>query len=339
MSGKGRAGAEKNDMKKKNNLYAFIYTALLIIFTMLADVAGYAEESLGIALPISQNFYKKDGSLYQTNARVEYTLIPLESGNPMPAGSADNRYKVTLSGNEDTETSKLTFLTPGIYSYEYSTSKTPTEFPYTWEDETYTVTIYVKNNFSHMLIISNGDGNKVSKLSYEYTKKDSGKPEETTAKPTQPTTGDDGRDDPDPTPSPTAPQETSVPQTSPQETTSPETTPPETTAPILKPLPPGETTAPGVLPLPPGVDPYNPGDLAPGRYLVTEIDENGVPTHYILEISDPNIIVGGIVGGLASTGDNSYGTLWVITAVVSLLGIVVLVLAKRRNRIDEAGDE
>ncbi|GEM_PF-6986760 len=82
------------------------------------------------------------------------------------------------------------------------------------------------------------------------------------------------------------------------------------------------TTEPGVIPLPPGVDPDDPGDLPPGRYLVTIIDENGVPTSYILDVPVPQ-------GGLVKTGDNGIAPVLAGMFLVSGIGLGFMYIRRK----------
>ncbi len=99
------------------------------------------------------------------------------------------------------------------------------------------------------------------------------------------------------------------------------TTPTETTIPM--------TTEPGVVPLPPGVDPNNPGDLPPGRYLVTIIGEDGVPLSYILEVPVPQ-------GSLVKTGDEGTAVWMLIVMMAAAAGMFGVILCVRgRKESDE----
>ncbi|GEM_PF-3247413 len=108
--------------------------------------------------------------------------------------------------------------------------------------------------------------------------------------------------------------------TDPTKPTDPTTPTEETTVPV--------TTEPGVIPLPPGVDPNNPGDLPPGRYLVTIIGEDGVPLSYILDVPAPQ-------GYLPKTGDDGNNVWPMLLMMAGAAGIFGVVLYLRRRKETE----
>lgn len=66
-------------------------------------------------------------------------------------------------------------------------------------------------------------------------------------------------------------------------------------------------------------------ELAPGKYIITVIDENEVPLTYIMDIPAP-------LANLAKTGDNGIAVIWLILLMLSAAaGTSVLVYVKRKK--------
>ena len=84
---------------------------------------------------------------YKPTTAEKYTVVlePLDSGNPMPAGSKDGKYNLTITGAGKEDFPAIEFTTVGIYQYKIY--QIPGKAPNASYDHTvYTATVYVLNS-------------------------------------------------------------------------------------------------------------------------------------------------------------------------------------------------
>ena len=129
-----------------------------------------------------------------------YELSPLEAGIPMPDGTVENVYRLTIEGNKSVETDELVFYHAGIYKYKLMTSELSDTDGYECDEREYTVEVYVRNMEDGQLtapefIIRNQSGSKSEALVFSYELKDAeGEPSGPTEPPesTVPSTSETG---------------------------------------------------------------------------------------------------------------------------------------------------
>lgn len=189
---------------RKNKMNKVV--VFLLLLACLVSTTGFAVKAAGNAsvwLPVIQTVEVPDSTISEDEQSFEYTLTPLETGNPMPAGSSDNRYVMTLTGNEESEI-QIDYDRTGVYSYHF-TQKTEENSGFTCENKQYTITVYVKQNNGKLItdasVAKQSNGMKDSALKFanvydpELTKEQknvpsnnnktaNGEPEETTVQQT-----------------------------------------------------------------------------------------------------------------------------------------------------------
>ena len=96
-----------------------LYTVSIIVLTLIIIIAAAPITAYAAANPlpvtVTQIF---TASASSTADEFTYMLKPLESHNPMPAGSAAEGYTFTISGNNNVEISLPAAARQGVYRYE-----------------------------------------------------------------------------------------------------------------------------------------------------------------------------------------------------------------------------
>ncbi len=141
MKGKG-----DNDMSKGTSagkrITAFALMAICLTIMVIPGVA-YAD-SKTVAVDVRQEF-TKTGTNAAVNETFNYEMTPNETGNPMPAGSAADKYVFPITGS-NTASFSLTFVHAGIYQYTVKQAATTPQNGYTYDASVYTLIVNVSNN-------------------------------------------------------------------------------------------------------------------------------------------------------------------------------------------------
>ena len=75
-----------------------------------------------------------------------YVLEAMESENPLPPGSVDNRYFFVIKGSQKISLETLTFTEVGEYHYQLRLAEIKTDKAFTCDQEVYELTVYVTEN-------------------------------------------------------------------------------------------------------------------------------------------------------------------------------------------------
>ena len=75
-----------------------------------------------------------------------YVLEAMESENPLPPGSVDNRYFFVIKGSQKMSLETLTFTEVGEYRYQLRLAEIKTDKAFTCDQEVYELTVYVTEN-------------------------------------------------------------------------------------------------------------------------------------------------------------------------------------------------
>ena len=140
---------------RKNKMNKVV--VFLLLLACLVSTTGFAVKAAGnvsVWLPVIQTVEVPDSTISEDEQSFEYTLTPLETGNPMPEGSSENKYIMTLTGDEEAQI-QIDYSRTGVYSYHF-TQKSEENSGFTCENKQYTITVYVKHG---------GDGELVSEAS------------------------------------------------------------------------------------------------------------------------------------------------------------------------------
>ena len=147
------------------------FPLLLCLLLMKETVA--AAGGVSIELPVSQLFTVENGnneSLPLDFNEFQYTLTAKEPGNPMPEGSADGTYGFVIKGEKDMDLPPMVFQNTGIYQYQLELTDIGTNDNYTYDQEIYTITVYIKDQGSGVLsaevTAARSNGEKVDRMAF-----------------------------------------------------------------------------------------------------------------------------------------------------------------------------
>lgn len=156
---------------------------------MLCSALTYADTSGNVTLSVGQSFNvigtTENGF---TNSR-DYQLTAADASNPMPGGKYGGAYTFTLSGDQEhvfttsgdggtVSEPALYFSNAGVFEYTVKPLTTEPNSKYDYEDTTYTVRIYVKNNplksgelIVEKIVCENNQGEKPDYIRYHCSYK------------------------------------------------------------------------------------------------------------------------------------------------------------------------
>lgn len=169
---------KENRKNNRSPLHNFIKLTLALLLTVLIPAdSGSAFTPVEIILPISQTFLTSSGDIfYSAPSSVEYLLTASHPDNPLPDGTLGGQYTITLTGNQQNDTEAITITSPGVFEYTL-TQVIPDNFIFKWTGQTFHITLYVKNDSSSMIVITNDKHVKVAEMAWVYTMPASGKPD------------------------------------------------------------------------------------------------------------------------------------------------------------------
>lgn len=146
----------------------------LLLLACLFSMTGFSAKAAGntsIWLPVKQTFESSGVTIPKEQQVFEYSLVPLETGNPMPEGSSGNEYALTLTGDQEAKI-QIDYSTTGVYSYHFRQVKDEPKDGYIYDEEQYTITVYVKHNtqgeiVSEVSVAKRTNGMKVAALEFK----------------------------------------------------------------------------------------------------------------------------------------------------------------------------
>lgn len=144
----------------------------LFILAMILPRAAYAAiTSVPVTLRIDQVFTKNSSALGM-NSVFSYTLTSMDAGNPMPAGSISGVYSFTVDGTGSKNIDPISFNNTGIYRYEIKGNTFSSAAGYSYDNEVYSLTVYVRQPSDHLateVTVQKSDGRKVSRIEFKNT--------------------------------------------------------------------------------------------------------------------------------------------------------------------------
>lgn len=150
---------------KIRNIFAFLFIFVLV---MCNNVFAVKNNDIVLELKINNN------SNQNIVDRFKFEMIPLDKNNPMPEGSVDNKYSLSVDNAGKILIPGIEFNTPGDYEYEiYQVKGDNTQFEY--DESIYKVIITVVNSEdlseleTLITITKNGTDEKYSELLFENT--------------------------------------------------------------------------------------------------------------------------------------------------------------------------
>ena len=189
---------------KKKGYRAFLAGVLLAVLAVAGlPAAALAAESLQVELPSVE--IKLEGT---APSLAEGYQIVLEAGNPsypMPEGSADGKYTLTITGSGTASFPDISYSKPGVYSYTIYQVK-GSNSQCTYDETVYTMTVYITNKadgsgLESAVKVEHPDRPNTKNMEIVFTNKypPAPGPDNPTPTPTPP----DDPDDPTPPPGPT----------------------------------------------------------------------------------------------------------------------------------------
>ena len=159
----------KNKGLLKKLLVCFPLLLCLLMMKETVPAAG----GVSIELPVSQLFTVENStneSLPLDFNEFQYTLTAKEPGNPMPDGSSDGTYGFVIKGEKDMDLPPMAFQSIGRYQYQLELTGIGTNENYTYDQEVYTITVYIKDQGSGVLsaevTAARSNGEKVDRMAF-----------------------------------------------------------------------------------------------------------------------------------------------------------------------------
>lgn len=128
-------------MKKKIYGIAGMLLALIVCFGMSAP-AAYAADAAGLS-PF-QVEVTLEGTLPDEAEDFQFLLQAVDAGAPMPEGSVDGTYTMTVSGAGTAAAPVIAYSKLGVYHYQI-TQQAGESADCTYDDTVYSLTVYVTN--------------------------------------------------------------------------------------------------------------------------------------------------------------------------------------------------
>ncbi|MBE7718738.1 MAG: hypothetical protein E7243_04360 [Lacrimispora celerecrescens] len=145
---------------------------VLFILVMVLPRAAYAAvTSVPVTLRIDQVFIKNSFAL-GVNSVFSYTLTSMDAANPMPAGSISGVYSFTVDGTGSKNIDPISFNNTGIYRYEIKGNTFSSAAGYSYDNEVYSLTVYVRQPANHLvteITVQKGDGSKAGRIEFKNT--------------------------------------------------------------------------------------------------------------------------------------------------------------------------
>ena len=161
--------------KLNKSICGLFLICLLILLAGTAGAEAFAAggETLTVRLPYTHTYYAAGN---RTRDDFTYRLRAVD-GAPMPQGSTDGAYDLTVRGVPDAEPEegtldlKIAFAGPGVYEYKVSAYVPEKETGFSYEDREYTVSVSVRSSGEGLRIgyvtILGSDGVKYDGLKFE----------------------------------------------------------------------------------------------------------------------------------------------------------------------------
>jgi pilin isopeptide linkage protein len=150
--------------KVKNILHTVTtFAVILIILIPVTAVTVFAAYN-SFRFTVYQTFTTSSASAYST---FTYRLRPLETGNPMPAGSNSDGYTFTLTGNSSIEIGPLNCSQRGVYRYELFQVIGTRNPGYIYDSQIYTIEVHVDMSLNVKIIVLNKNGAKEEYIKFE----------------------------------------------------------------------------------------------------------------------------------------------------------------------------
>lgn len=121
------------------------FLACALFVSLICSIKVPAAETVEMTIPYIQT-WTNHSNRSEVDNTFTYRLSPADSSTPQPEESRDGYYTFSASGNEQGELiCHVSFTSPGYYRYQVEADVSDPQNGYTYETETYTVTLMVLN--------------------------------------------------------------------------------------------------------------------------------------------------------------------------------------------------
>lgn len=132
----------KKTFYRKTTIAVLSFLLFFLLMTQPLFVQA-AVQGADATLRVEQRF---DYAGSDVNSTFFYVLHPMDSENPMPSGTdAEGNYYFSINGTAGVDVSGMHFVRTGIYTYQVSPVIGEKAKGYTYDTETFTVQVAVKN--------------------------------------------------------------------------------------------------------------------------------------------------------------------------------------------------
>ncbi len=155
-------------IKNKCKRAALLCLLVLSIMAFSAQTAFAAPVNNPLTLTVHQTF-TNDGTWTAVPKVFSYQMTAKTPGAPMPSGVAGDSYSFGIDGTASYASNPITFpQTAGSYVYEIAQEVPfPPAAGYTYDDEVYTVTVYVDYGGNADIVIAKSNHEKVQEIRFE----------------------------------------------------------------------------------------------------------------------------------------------------------------------------
>ena len=142
-----------------------VFCALMVLTAVLISVMPVYAQTMKtpVSITVEQIFAASSAT---DEATFAYRLTPYDPGNPMPAGSTDEGYIFTITGNDNKNIGPLEYGRQGIFRYELGKVISRDKPGYTHDARRYTIEVYVDNSLNTAIVVLNEDGTKADAVTF-----------------------------------------------------------------------------------------------------------------------------------------------------------------------------
>lgn len=148
--------------KRKQALFCLLVLSVTLCFARPAFAAPAANP---LALSVVQGFTVQDGE--PASDTFSYRLTAVTPGAPMPAGSTGGSYSFTVSGTNSRTLPPVPFTQVGAYTYEIAPVIDQRAEGYTYDEQVYSLSVYVDDDLDTEIVIGKADGTKTQAVRFE----------------------------------------------------------------------------------------------------------------------------------------------------------------------------
>lgn len=156
-------------MLKRKKILVVSMMFLIGLFIGKEDVNANVNK-ISVELNIQQFFENNLVNKKSEHLKGDYLLESLDSNNPMPAGSQQDKYIFSLKGEKANQNIRFDYENVGIYKYQIRQISTKKE-NYQYDQSVYSIDIYVlndaNNGFKTQVIVLNQDGTKKADIQFK----------------------------------------------------------------------------------------------------------------------------------------------------------------------------